>query len=130
MNHTVSRAFATLVKFFLNGHTLYTCRSLQVRSVKLKMKIVCCLKTHYNSRSSSLICRRSVTVMMDFNRRRHNGTKQASTSDDLNGAARNNKIEQLKKRSVSINSKLFAILNALKLEILPSGLQSLCIRAV
>jgi len=68
--------------------------------------------------------------MMDFNRRRHNGTKQASTSDDLNGAARNNKIEQLKKRSVSINSKLFAILNALKLEILPSGLQSLCIRAV
>jgi len=51
---------------------------------------------HFNGAAVCLICRESVTVLKDFNCKRHYKTKHASTFDDVKGAARNNKIEQLK----------------------------------
>jgi len=52
---------------------------------------------HFNRAAVCLICRESVTVLKDFNCKRHYETKHTSTFDDVKGAARNNKIEQLKK---------------------------------
>ena len=51
---------------------------------------------HFNGAAICLICRESVKVMKDFNCKRHYETKHASAFDDLKGAARNNKLEQLK----------------------------------
>jgi len=62
------------------------------------MKIVSLKKSgRLNSSAVCLICRESVTVLKDFNCKRHYETKHASTFDDVKGAARNNKIELLKK---------------------------------
>ena len=61
---------------------------------------------HFNGTALCLICRESVTVMKDYNCKRHYETKHAATFDDVKGEARKNKIDQLVKR-LSSEQKFF-----------------------
>ena len=51
----------------------------------------------FNGKSVCLICRESLSVMKEYNCRRHYETKHAATYNELQGELRKKKIEQLKK---------------------------------
>ena len=50
------------------------------------------LMRHFNGAALCLICCESVTVMKDFNCKRHYETKHVANFDDLKGAVRNKKL--------------------------------------
>ena len=60
----------------------------------------------FNGKLVCLLCRESLSVMKEFNCKRHYETKHAAVYNELNGDLRRKKIEQLKK-TLSVEQSFF-----------------------
>ena len=99
MNHTVLREVVFKLLPFVNmSKPAHKKRKIEDENRQFKEEWTAkYFMRHFNGAAMCLICCESVTVMKDFNCKQHYETKHAATFDDLKGAARNNKIEQLLK---------------------------------